>query len=141
MLQGVTRLVQIPEYWRTKICICGQDLFGLMYGPYPPIKDIPHPKSGYAVCSVCGKLRWEHLWECTDCSEVFLRDFAHPGFDWKAPKCWECLEQNPDFVCTNYPQSVVEIHINKGKRKGSAKKESELLKLAQRPSVFSFRGK
>lgn len=144
MLSTAKRLADIPEYWRDKFCHCNRAFNELLYAsvlnPYPPIDYSPHPKSGYPVCSECRKLRWEHLWECISCEEIFLRDFNHPGFDWKFPKCWECLERDdPDYICTNYPQGVIEINIQKGKRKGTVKKESEMLKLAQLPSVFSFR--
>jgi hypothetical protein len=122
--------IDYPSYWRSKICTCAHSVYGY-YGEYPvTLID--------GRCSKCRKHRNHILHTCISCNEIFAKDFKHPGFDWKMPECWECLERNPDYVCQNYPEQVIEYNIQQGKVPSKIKKESEMLRLAEGPSVFSF---
>jgi hypothetical protein len=116
---------EFPSYYLSKICTCPPNV----YGPYPPI-DIKWDRGFVATCSECHKPHAHLLDICNCCDEVFLKDFKHPGFDWKDPRCWQCLELAPDYIATGR-------HDDR-KSLPRTKKESEFRKLAEGPSVFSF---
>jgi len=77
-----------PEV-RRLICTCSSD--GTPWGTRPTIK--PVTKQLY-VCIKCHKHRIHDAYICIRCTKTFVKNFMHPGFCWKAPVCWECLDDS-----------------------------------------------
>ncbi len=120
---------EMSSYQQSLICKCST---GDIYGPFPPQEWI---RGGwYPICSQCRKPHWHKLHQCVSCSDIFLKDFRHPGWNWKNPKCWECLErEDPDFVCDEWPAQKDPCKIP-----SRTKTERQFLQLAEGPSVFSW---
>lgn len=119
---------ELSSYMQTKICMCAPSI----YGPYPKEEWY---KGWIARCSVCKKHRHHRVHQCVSCSDIFIKDFRHPAWNWRNTKCWRCLErEDPDLVYNEHPAQADPCKIP-----GSVKTEHQMLELAAGPSVFSFK--
>jgi hypothetical protein len=79
-----------PAEWKLVVCHCSKEWNGRFVGY--PARWFSGPPLKLFTCKSCEKPCAIHLHKCVNCSDVFLKDFSHPGwiFDW--PRCWKCLE-------------------------------------------------
>ncbi len=54
----------------------------------------------YGRCKGCRKQRIEYLWKCECCTEYFVKNFKHPNWCIKVPRCFKCLEHTAHDLCT-----------------------------------------
>ena len=79
----------MPLEFRKQVCQCTgrDDQEGYLW--------IFDDRGTIKVCTACNKPESYYLHRCVSCENLFLHDFD-AAFCYKAPKCWDCINEDPD---------------------------------------------
>lgn len=91
----------IPPQFERFVCKCERFSPGFNYEKHLPI------------CKVCGKLNHVMIKKCTNCEELFLKDFHVPSFCQLNPLCWDCLDKDAP-ICEHIPWGLIDLYQSYG---------------------------